>query len=131
MEPKISKYLASLNKNGNIHHAFLKMIQSWRSMLNKGNKSRAIVMHLSEMLGIQNCNLLCKSKAKCFNVLTFIQTYFSKIHQRTKMRDSFSNLQKLNKCDSRVYLWSFISQHFYQWCLSVINNTVIHAIKYN
>ena len=92
MEPKISKYLASFRKKHNTQHALLKMIETWRSMLNKGSKVGAIVMDLSKAFDTLNHNLLCKLKAYGFdtNALTFIQSYYSKRLRRTKVGDKFS-----------------------------------------
>ena len=50
MEPKLSKYLAGLRAKHNTHHALLKMVETWRAMLNKGNKVEAIIMDLSKYL---------------------------------------------------------------------------------
>ena len=48
MEPKLSKYLPGFRAKHNIQHALLKMIETWRAMLNKGNKVGAIIMDLSK-----------------------------------------------------------------------------------
>ena len=56
------------------------MIETSRSMLNKGNKVGAIVIDLSKAFDTLSQNLLlCKLKAHGFdtNPLTFIQSYFS------------------------------------------------------
>ena len=99
MEPKLSKYLAGFRKNHNTQHALLKMIQTCRSMLNKGAKVGAIVMNLSKAFDTLNLNLLlCKLKAYGFdtNALTFIQRYFSSRRQRTKVGDKFSKWQNIS-----------------------------------
>ena len=87
IEPKLSKYLASFRKNHNTWHALLK---TWRSMLNNGNKAGVIVLAISKAFDTVNHNLhLCKLKAPGFNrnALTFIQSYISYRHQRTKLGD--------------------------------------------
>ena len=64
------------------------MIETWCSILNKGNKVGAIVMELSKILDTLNHNLLlCKLKTYGFekNTLTFVQSYFFNRHQRTKV----------------------------------------------
>ena len=69
------------------------MIETWRAMLNKGNKVGAIVMDLCKAFDTLNHNLLlCKLKAYGFNknALTFIQSYFTNRHQRTKVGDKLS-----------------------------------------
>ena len=48
MESKLFKYLSGFPAKHNSQHALLKMIETWRAMLNKGNKFGAIVMDLSK-----------------------------------------------------------------------------------
>ena len=88
MEPKLSKYLAGFRAKHNTQHALLKMIETWRAMLNIGNKVGAIIMDLWKAFDTLNHNLLlCKLKAYGFNknALTFIQSYFTNRYQRTKV----------------------------------------------
>ena len=68
------------------------MIETWRAMLNEGNKIRAIIMDHSKAFDTLSHNLLCKLKAYGFNknALTFIQGYFTNRNQRTKVGDKFS-----------------------------------------
>ena len=99
MEPKLSIYLAGFRKNHNKQHSLIKMIETWCSILNKGNKVGAIVMELSKILDTLNHNLLlCKLKTYGFekNTLTFVQSYFFNRHQRTKVGDKFSKWQKIS-----------------------------------
>ena len=99
MEPKLSKFLAGFRAKHNTQHALLKMIETWRAMLNKGNKVGAIIMDLSKAFDTLNHNLLlCKLKAYGFNknALTFIQSYFTNRHQRTKVGDKFNKWQKIS-----------------------------------
>ena len=75
------------------------MIETWRTMLNKGNKVGAIRMDLSKAFDTLNYNLvLCKLKAYGFNKsdLTFIQSYFTNRHQPTTVGDKFSKWQKIS-----------------------------------
>ena len=75
------------------------MIETWLGMLNKGNKVGAIIMNLSRAFDTLNHNLLlCKLKAYGFNknALTFIQSYFTNRHQRTKVADTFSKWQNIS-----------------------------------
>ena len=68
-------------------------------MLNKGNKVGAIITDLLKAFDTLNYNLLlCKLKAYRFNknALTFIQSYFTNKHQRTKKEDKFSKWQKIS-----------------------------------
>ena len=99
MEPKLSKYLADFRPKHTTEHAFLKMIETWRAVLNKVSKVGVIKMDLSNVFGTLNHNLLlCKLKAYGFNenVLTFIQGCFTNTHQRTKVGDKFSKWQKIS-----------------------------------
>ena len=48
MEPKLSKYLAGLCQNHKTQHTLLRMIESWRALLNKGQIVGAIIMDLSK-----------------------------------------------------------------------------------
>ena len=91
--------VAGFRAKHNKQHALLKMIETWRAMLNKGNKVGAIIMDLSKAFDTLNHNLLlCKLKAYSFNknALTFIQSYFTNRHQRTKVGDKFSKWQRIS-----------------------------------
>ena len=99
MEPKLSKYLAGFRAKRNTQHALLKMIKTWRAMLNKGSNVGAIIMDLSKAFDSLNHNLLlCKLKAYGFNknALTFIQSYFTNRHQRIKVRDKIGKWQNIS-----------------------------------
>ena len=117
MEAKLSKSQTGFRKNHHTQHALLQMIETWRSVLNRGTKVGTIVMDLSKAFDRLNHNLLlCKLKAYGFdtNALTFIQSYFSNRHQRAKVGDKFSKWQKsLNRRASRLYPWPSTFRHFY------------------
>ena len=111
--------VAGFRAKHNTQHALLKLIETWRAMLNKGNKVRAIIMDLSKAFNTLNHNLLlCKLKAYHFNknALTFIQSYFTNRYQRTKVGDKFSKWQRAST--GGFHSWSFIFQHFHQRPLS-------------
>ena len=76
MEPKLSKYLAGFHVKHNTQNALIKMILTFRAMLDKGNKVRAIIMDLSKAFDTLKHNLFCKLKAYGFNknALTFMQS---------------------------------------------------------
>ena len=81
------------NTEHNTQHALLKMIGTWRAMLNKGNIFGVIIMDFSKAFDTLNHNLLLwKLKACGFNknALTFIQNYFTNKHQRAKVGNKFS-----------------------------------------
>ena len=97
MEPKLSLYLAGFRKNNNNQHVLLKVIETWCSMLNKGNKIGAIAVDLLKIFDTLNHNLLlCKLKAYGFdkNTLTTVQIYFSNRYQRTKVSDFHKKSQQ-------------------------------------
>ena len=115
MEPKLSKYRAGFCGKHNTQNVLLK---TWRAMLNKGNKIGAIIMDLYKAFGTLNHNLLlCKLKAYGFNknALTFIQSYFTNRHQRTKVGDKFNKWQKIS---AGVPQGSILGPYFHQRPLS-------------
>ena len=74
-------------------------------------------MDHSKPFGTLNQNLLL-SKLNDYgfdtNALTFIQSYFSNKHQRTKVGPKFRRWQKnLSRRPSRLYPWPPTFQHFY------------------
>ena len=97
MEPKLSKCLTGFRGKHNTQHALLKMIETWRAMLNKSNKVGAIIMDLSKAFDTLNhILLLCKAYGFNKNTLTIIQSYFTNRHQRTKVGGKFSKWQKIS-----------------------------------
>ena len=50
MSDKFSKYLTGFRKNHNTQHAFLNMIENWRSSVSKRNKIVAIFMACPSLL---------------------------------------------------------------------------------
>ena len=61
MEPKLSKYFAGFRRNHNTQHAILRMIESFRTLLNKGQEVGVIVMDLSKAFHTLNHKLLLKN----------------------------------------------------------------------
>ena len=93
MEPKLSKYLAGFRRNHKTQHALLRMIDSWRSLQNKGQKVGAIIMDLSKAFETLNHKLQaygCDKKS-----LSFTKSYVTNRKQRTKIGDSFSKYQRI------------------------------------
>ena len=67
IEPKLSIYLACFRAKYITQHGHLKMIETWRAMLNKGKKVGAIIMDHYKAFDTLNHNLLlCKLKAYGF-----------------------------------------------------------------
>ena len=60
MEPKLSKYFAGFRRNHNTQHAILRMIESFRTLLNKGQEVGVIIMDLSKAFDTLNHKLLLK-----------------------------------------------------------------------
>ena len=98
MEPKLSKYSARFRRNHNTQYALLKMIDSWRTLLNRSQKVGAIIMDLSEAFDTLNHKLLLKKlQAYGFDErsLSFIESYITNRNQRTKIGDSFRKIQRI------------------------------------
>ena len=66
MEPKLSKFLAGFCRNHNTQHALLRMIESWRVLLNKSQKVGGIIMDLSKTFDTLNHKLLLKKKLHAY-----------------------------------------------------------------
>ena len=64
MEPKLSKYLAGFCRNHNTQHVLLRMIESWRVLLNKSQKVGGIIMDLSKAFDTLNHKLLFKKTTR-------------------------------------------------------------------
>ena len=74
------------------------MIESWRKLQNKGQQICAIIMHLSKAFNTLNHKLILKKlQAYGFNKksLSFIESYFIKRKQKSKISDSFSKYQRI------------------------------------
>ena len=50
MNPMLSKYITGFRKNHNTQHTFLKMIETWKSKVNCGNKIGALIMDCHKCL---------------------------------------------------------------------------------
>ena len=74
------------------------MIETLRSMLSKGIEVVAILLDISKAFDMLNHNFcLCKLKACGFDTktFTFIESYFSNRHPKTKAGDKFHKWQKV------------------------------------
>ena len=84
MGDKFSKYLTWFRKNYNTQHALLKMIENWKSNLNKGSKIGAIFMNLSEAFDtLDHALLIAKLEAYGFDIFTIHEKLPKK--QKTEM----------------------------------------------
>ena len=98
MNPKFSKYITGFRKNHNTKHTLLKMIETWRSKLNCGNKIGALIMDLSKAFDTRNHDhFLSKLKAYIFNEnsVSFIRSYLTNRYQREKIGSTFSDRNKI------------------------------------
>ena len=80
METKFSKFLNDFRKNHNTQYALLKMIENWKTQVNKKKKIGVIIMDLSAAFGTLNHNLLV-AKLKAYglnlNAASFIKSYLT------------------------------------------------------
>ena len=60
LESELSKCLADFLKNHNTSNAFLKIIELWCSVLNKGDKVKAVAMDLSKAFDRLNRRLILR-----------------------------------------------------------------------
>ena len=93
MEPRLSKYLERFCQNHDTQRALLRMTESWRALLNKGQKFVAITMDLPKAFNnINHKKLFKKLNAYGFDKksLSFIESYFTNRKQRTKIGHRFS-----------------------------------------
>ena len=98
MEAKSSKFLTSFRKKHNTQYALLRMIESWKTQLNKRKKIGVIITNLSKAFDTLNHNLLV-AKLKAYgvnlNAASFIKSYLTNIYQHCKIGDSFSEWERI------------------------------------
>ena len=98
MNSKLSKYITGLWKNHKTQHTLLKMMETWRSRLNCGNKTDALISDLSKAFDNINHNLfLSKLKAYGFieNYVSFIRSYLTNRSWQTKIDNTLSGWNKI------------------------------------
>ena len=98
MEIKFSKFLTSFRKIHNTQYALLRMIENWKTQLNKRQKTGVIIIDLSKAFDTLNHNLLV-AKLKAYgvnlNAASFIKSYLTNIYQHCKIGDSFSEWERI------------------------------------
>ena len=97
METKFSKFLTGFRKKHNTQYALLRMIENWKTQLNKRKKIGVIIMDLSKAFDTLNHNLLvAKFKAYSLNLnaASFIKSYVTNRYQRCKIGDSLSKWER-------------------------------------
>ena len=93
MEPRLSYYLERFCQSHDTQRALLRMTESWRALLNKGQKVVAIIMDLPKAFNnINHKKPFKKLHAYGFDKksLSFIESYFTNRKQRTKIGHRFS-----------------------------------------
>ena len=80
METKFSKFVTGFQKNYNTQYALLRMIENWKTKLNKRDKTNVIITDLSKAFSTLNHNLLV-AKLKAYsldsNAASFIKSYLT------------------------------------------------------
>jgi hypothetical protein len=93
MESKFSPFLTGFRKNNSTQQALLKLIESWKTFLNKGFLVGTLIMDLSKAFDTLNHDLLiAKLSAYGFdkNSIIFIKSYLTGRQQRCKINNIFS-----------------------------------------
>ena len=93
IEPFLSNILTGFRKNHNTQHSLLKMLESFKEALDKGNSVSAIFMDLSKAFDTLNHDLLiAKLEAYGFSVnsLSYIHSYLNKRLQKTNVNKNYS-----------------------------------------
>ena len=93
METKFSKFHTGFRKSHNTQYALVRMIENWKTQLNKRKKIGVIIMDLCKAFNTLNHSLLIdKLKAYGLNLnsASFIKSYLTNRYQRCKIGDSLS-----------------------------------------
>ena len=98
METKFSKFHTGFRKSHNTQYALVRMIENWKTQLNKRKKIGVIIMDLSKAFNTLNHSLLIdKLKAYGLNLnsASFIKSYLTNRYQRCKIGDSLSEWERI------------------------------------
>ena len=93
IEPFSSNLLTGFRKNHNTQHSLLKMLESFKEALDKGNSASVIFMDLSKAFDTLNHDLLiAKLEASGFSInsLSYIHSYLNKRLQKTNVNNNYS-----------------------------------------
>ena len=93
IEPFLSNLVTGFRKNHNTQHSLLKMLESFKEALDKGNSVSAIFMDLSKAFDTLNHDLLiAKLEAYGFSVNShsYIHSYLHKRLQKTNINNNYS-----------------------------------------
>ena len=92
------KFPTGFQKNHNTQQALLRMIENWKTQLNKKKKIAVIITDHSQAFDTLNHNLLV-GKLKAYgldlNAVSFIKSYLTNRYKRFKSGDSFSKWQNI------------------------------------
>ena len=98
METKFSELLTDFRENHNTQYALIRMIENWKTQLNKRKKISVIIKDLSKAFDTLNHNLLV-AKLKAYglqlNAASFIKNYLTNRYQGCKIGDSFSEWERI------------------------------------
>ena len=93
----LPNFSLAFEKN-NTQYALLRMIESWKTQLNKRKKIGVIITNLSKAFDTLNHNLLV-AKLKAYglnlNAASFIKSYLTNMYQHCKIGDSFSEWERI------------------------------------
>ena len=93
-----SKFQCGFRKGFNAQHCLLTMIEKWRTTLDAGGETGAVLTDLSKAFDCINHNLLiAKLNAYGFDkqAVSFIHSYITKRKQRTKVDSAYSSWEML------------------------------------
>ena len=102
MTIKFSPNLCGFRKNHKAQYSLLKMIETWKKHLDKGEKIGVILMDLSKAFDtINHSLLLAKLDAHSFSrmSLKLIQNYLCNRQQRTSINGSFSDWTEIMRTE--------------------------------
>ena len=98
MQSYLSSLLCGFRKGYNAQHALVRMLEKWKTSLDKGENVGAILMDLSKAFDfIKHDLLIAKLDAYGFSyeALCLVNSYLENRHQRVKINVSFSTYKQL------------------------------------
>ena len=98
MQSYLSSLLCGFRKGYNAQHALVRMLEKWKTSLDKGENVGAILMDLSKAFDcIKHELLIAKLDAYGFSheALCLVNSYLENRHQRVEINGSFSTYKQL------------------------------------
>ena len=107
MEKIFSKFLTGFQKNYSAQYAQLRMIENWKTQLNKRNKIGVIIIYLSYAFDIINSQPYGLDS----NAASLMRSYVTNRYQPCKIRHSLSEFERitarvLQGSILRIYPWT-------------------------